>query len=145
MFKRILVPIDGSETSKKALGVAVQMASEAGGSIRIIHALDDLSFMSGHDRRGDLISVAEENAKTLLTEAAASAKAKGIDADWKFIEKLGVRLGETVAAEATEWSADLIVVGTHGRKGLERVLLGSGAEQVIRAAATPVLIVRGVG
>jgi nucleotide-binding universal stress UspA family protein len=54
-----------------------------------------------------------------------------------------VRLGEAVAREAQQWDADLIAVGTHGRRGLGRVLLGSGAEQIIRVAPVPVLVIRG--
>jgi nucleotide-binding universal stress UspA family protein len=52
-------------------------------------------------------------------------------------------LGESVADEAADWGADLVVLGTHGRRGLGRVLLGSGAEQVIRLCPVPVLVVRG--
>jgi len=66
-----------------------------------------------------------------------------VDSDSLLAEIPGIRLGETVAIQAREWKADLIVVGTHGRKGLGRVLLGSGAEQVIRTAPVPVLVVRG--
>ena len=54
----------------------------------------------------------------------------------------GQRLGDTVADAARDWGADLVVLGTHGRRGVGRVLLGSGAEQVIRCASVPVLIVR---
>ena len=51
--------------------------------------------------------------------------------------------GEAVAEESTVWDADLVVVGTHGRRGLSRVLLGSGAESVLRLATVPVLVIRG--
>lgn len=70
------------------------------------------------------------------------ARAAGVAADNLLFEKYGESLGETVASEAMRWNADLIVVGTHGRRGVGRLLLGSGAEQVIRLAPTPVLVVR---
>ena len=72
----------------------------------------------------------------------AVAGSAGVPADTRLVEASGARLGETVASEARAWEADLVVVGTHGRRGLGRVLLGSGAEQVIRQAPVPVLAVR---
>lgn len=62
--------------------------------------------------------------------------------DAQLIDDLGPRLGESVARVAREWKADLIVLGTHGRRGFNRLLLGSGAEQVIRLAPVPVMVVR---
>ena len=70
------------------------------------------------------------------------AKAAGVPADAKLLDTAGGRLGEVVAEEARQWEADLVVVGTHGRRGVSRVLLGSGAEQVLRLAPVPVLAVR---
>jgi nucleotide-binding universal stress UspA family protein len=57
-------------------------------------------------------------------------------------DKLGERLAETVANGAKDWGAELIVLGTHGRRGVGRLLMGSGAEQIIRLAPVPVLVVR---
>lgn len=142
MYKRILVPVDGSPTSSKALSAALEMAREAGGSVRAMHASDELAFIAGYDYRGDLVAQAREQATRILADALASAKACGVQADSTLVDKPGLRLGDAVAAEAREWRADLITVGTHGRKGLGRVLLGSGAEQIIRAAPVPVLVIR---
>jgi len=72
-----------------------------------------------------------------------AAQAANVPADTHLIDTPGQRLGQTVADEAVNWKADLIVLGTHGRRGVGRVLLGSGAEQIIRMASVPVLIVRG--
>jgi nucleotide-binding universal stress UspA family protein len=65
-----------------------------------------------------------------------------VPADTKLLELPGGRLGEMVAGEARNWEPDLVVVGTHGRRGVSRVLLGSGAEQVLRLSPVPVLAVR---
>ena len=73
----------------------------------------------------------------------AAAQSAGVPCERVLIDAAGVRLGESAAAEARQWEADLIVVGTHGRRGIGRVLLGSGAEQVIRMAPVPVLVIRG--
>jgi nucleotide-binding universal stress UspA family protein len=73
---------------------------------------------------------------------AGIAKAAGVDFDSHLIDFPGQRLGQTIADEATQWGADLIVVGTHGRRGFSRALLGSGAEQILRMAPVPVLVMR---
>ena len=66
----------------------------------------------------------------------------GIRAESLLIDQLGAHLAEAVAQEAVNWGASLVVVGTHGRRGIGRLLMGSGAEQVIRLAPCPVLVVR---
>ena len=71
------------------------------------------------------------------------AKSAGVDADHRLVEAAGQRLAEVVNKEVQSYHADLIVLGTHGRRGIGRVLLGSGAEQIIRAAQVPVLVIRG--
>jgi nucleotide-binding universal stress UspA family protein len=142
MYKRILVPVDGSETSTKALVAALQLAREGGGRVRLIHTLDELAYLSGFEVSGDLIQLARDYASKVLQDALEVAKAAGVPAESKLVEGAGARLGEVVADEARAWEADLVVVGTHGRRGVSRVLLGSGAEQVLRLAPVPVLAVR---
>lgn len=144
MYKRILLPVDGSPTSTKALVAALQLAREGDGRVRIVHVLDELAFIStGYGPVVDLLAVAEDGAKKVLADALAQAQAAGVPADTKLVEQAGARLGELVADEARAWKADLVVVGTHGRHGIGRVLLGSGAEQVLRLAPVPVLAIRG--
>jgi nucleotide-binding universal stress UspA family protein len=142
MYKRILVPVDGSETSTKALVAALQLARESGGRVRLVHTLDELAYLSGFEVSGDLLGIAREYAGKVLQDALEVAKSAGVPADSKLVEAAGARLGEVVTADAKAWEADLVVVGTHGRRGVGRVLLGSGAEQVLRLAPVPVLAVR---
>lgn len=142
MFKRILVPIDGSATSGKALTAALQLARDSGGRVRVTHSLDELAYLSGFEYSGDLIKIAREKAAKMLDDAMDIAKAAGVPADQQLVEQPGQRLGQTVSDAALAWEADLVVVGTHGRRGIDRVLMGSGAEQVIRMAPVPVLVVR---
>lgn len=143
MYKRILVPVDGSPTSTKALVAALEFARECGGTVRIVHVLDDLAFMRGYDYQGGMVALARTEAEKILAVALDIAKSSGVEADSKLSEEVGVRLGDAIASEAKEWKAEMIVVGTHGRRGLGRVVMGSGAEQVIRTATVPVLVVRG--
>lgn len=142
MYKRILVPVDGSPTSNKALTAALQLAREAGGSVRVVHAFDELAFLTGYEFDGSVLRAARAEADKVLGTAQEIAASAGVPADSKMLETRGRRLGDAVADEARAWQADLVVVGTHGRRGVGRVLLGSGAEQVIRMAAVPVLAVR---
>jgi nucleotide-binding universal stress UspA family protein len=142
-FHKILLPVDGSTTSNRALEMALKLAS--GGSVRLhlIHAVDELAYMSGYEYAADLFAMARDYGQKILDEAVQKAKSAGVEVDMKLIDLPAQRLGETVATEAREWGADLIVVGTHGRKGIGRVFLGSGAEQIIRLAPVPILVVRG--
>lgn len=146
MYKRILVPVDGSETSNKALVAALQLAREGGGSVRLAHVLEDLTYLAGYEQfggySGDLLGIMREAGNRILHDGLDIAKAAGVQADSMLFAKLGERLPEVIAGAAREWNADLIVLGTHGRRGVGRALLGSGAEQIIRQAPVPVLVVR---
>lgn len=142
MFKRILVPVDGSDTSNKALVAALQLARESDGRVRVLHSLDELAYLTGFEYSTEVLEQARGWAQKSLADALEIARAAGVPADSRLVEMPGRRLGDVVADEARAFEADLVVVGTHGRRGLGRALLGSGAEQVIRLAPVPVLAVR---
>jgi nucleotide-binding universal stress UspA family protein len=141
-YRRLLVPVDGSATSNKALVHALQIARD-GGRVLLVHSADELAFVTGFEYSSDMIAVAQQAGRRVLADAAEIAKSAGVEVETKFIEFPEHRLGETIARLADAWKADLLVVGTHGRRGLDRVLLGSGAEQIIRHAPVPVLVIRG--
>jgi nucleotide-binding universal stress UspA family protein len=143
MYKRILVPVDGSATSNKALGAALQMARENGGQVLLVHVMDELVDLSGFEPADEVLKIWQARAAKGLHEAVSAAKAAGVAAEHQLIEEPGQRLGDLVAKAARAWNADLIVLGTHGRRGLGRLLLGSGAEQIIRLSPVPALVVRG--
>ncbi|AMO22551.1 universal stress protein [Ramlibacter solisilvae] len=142
-YKRILIPVDGSDTSSKALLAALQLARDAGGRVLVLHSLEQATHVISYEYVGQVMNAARDVAAKVLDDAVEVAKAAGVEAESKLIDGKGRRLGQAVADAATEWQADLIVVGTHGRHGFSRMLLGSGAEQVIRLAPTPVLVIRG--
>ena len=142
MLKRILIATDGSPTETKALVTALQLARESGGQVRLVHALDEMAYLSAYEFTGNVIGQMREEGGKLLDDAVAMAQAAGIPAEQQLLENPGVRLGEVMANEARQWQADLVVVGTHGRRGVGRVLLGSGAEQIVRSASVPVLVIR---
>lgn len=142
-YRRILVPVDGSATSNKALVAALNIARDGDGRLRLVHVVDPLAYLTGFEAGGDIYSMIRGAGERILADALAMAQSAGTNVDTKMIDEPGQRLGETIAREAEEWKADLVVVGTHGRHGVRRMLLGSGAEQVIRLAPVPVLVIRG--
>lgn len=147
MFKRILIPVDGSDTANKALVAGLSMARETSASVRLLHALNEMAYLDGMAPdgtwSGDLVGMARESGAKVLADATAIARSAGVEPSQALLEEPGKRLGEAVADAAKLWGADLVVVGSHGRRGLGRVLLGSGAEQILRLAPVPVLVVRG--
>jgi nucleotide-binding universal stress UspA family protein len=142
-FQKILVPVDGSSTSDKALQYALELAQDNHSQVRVLYAIDELANLSSYEYAGEFLATARQQGQQVLQKAMDAAKAKTVSADTRLTEESGQRLGQTVAEEAASWGADLIVVGTHGRRGVGRVLLGSGAEQIIRMAPVAVLSVRG--
>ena len=146
MYQRILVPVDGSGPSDLALKSAIAQALAFGARIRLVHVVEELAFATGYDQYGgysaELIKVMRDTGAEILNKAMATVRERGVEVDNMLYDQFGERLGETVAKAARLWNADLIVVGTHGRRGMGRLLMGSGAEQVIRLAPVPVLVVR---
>ncbi len=142
MFKRILVPVDGSATSSKALTKALQLARELGSNVRLLHAIDELVYVNTYNYSPALMEEVREGAAKVLTDALEVAKSAGVAADTQLVDQPAQRLGATVTKVATDWGADLIVLGTHGRRGFSRLVMGSGADQIIREAKVPVLTIR---
>lgn len=142
-FNRIMVPVDGSATARTALVTALQLARDTGATVRLIHCLDEMAFLSGYEYSGAYLAQGRREADRILTGTLDICRSAGVAADTQLVDRPGLRLGETVAEEAQKWHADLIVVGTHGRRGIGRALLGSGAEQIIRMSTVPVLTIRG--
>ena len=146
MYQRILVPVDGSSTSKLGLEEAIRLAKLTQGQLRLLHVIDELSFALGMDAYAgysvDWLKVVRENGRRLLDEACATARAAGVEADTVLCDTFSSPVYELVNAEVRKWPADLIVVGTHGRRGIGRAVMGSGAENILRHASVPVLLVR---
>ena len=148
MYKQILVPVDGSDTSNLALEEAIKLAKNQQAALRLIHVVDETTVYMMVETPypiADYLKVMHEAGQKVLSTCAAKAQEAGIKADTKLviIESLTQRICDAINEEAKHWSADLIVIGTHGRRGFNHLLLGSVAEGVIRLATKPVLIFRG--
>jgi len=142
MYKRILVPVDGSPTSIRGLDEAIGLAKLGGGSLRLVHVLDRVVFPGGETYTVDVFGLLREAGERILQKMKAHAAAAGIDASTFLSEVLPGRVCDVVVEQAKEFGADLIVLGTHGRRGVSRLLVGSDAEQIVRVAPVPVLLVR---
>ena len=146
MYQRILVPVDGSPTSNAGLAEAMKLAKLTGAQLRLLHVVDDMPFLMSPEGYGataaDVLALLREAGEGMLQRARTLASDSGIAVDTVLFDGLGGRLCDRVAEQAKDWHADLIVLGTHGRRGVSRVLLGSDAEQVLRTAPVPVLLVR---
>jgi len=147
MYQRILVPTDGSSTAEKGLKEAITMAKLSGGRIRLLHVVDAMSVAVGADGfasySAEVLPLLREAGQEILRRARASVESAGVPVDFTVREVLAGRVADQVVEEAVAWKADLIVIGTHGRRGVRRLILGSDAEQVLRSANLPVLLVRG--
>lgn len=132
MPQTILVAIDGGEPSQRSLAHAIALVSRTGGDahLRLLYVLDDALDQS------ELI--VEGNAA--LAEATRTVTAAGIDTSQVMRPSSGGTIASAILAEANQCGADLIALGTHGRKGLRRAIVGSVAEGVIRDSRLPVLL-----
>ncbi len=145
MYQRILVPIDGSAPSDGGVSEALRIAKQTGASVRFFHVIDLTSALRGGEgsfRFADQLADAQRKEADRLIEAAmGQAKQLGVQADFGTVEMSSGRPADEITLEAGRANPDLIVIGTHGRRGLRRAVLGSDAESVARQATVPVLLV----
>jgi len=146
MYHKILVPIDGSKTAMAGLEEAVKLAKVHHGRIRVFHVVNefilDYSYAAGM-YASNLIASLRESGERILRQAEAFVREHGIEVDGVLQESIGGPAAELIMTQAQQWRPDLIVMGTHGRRGLRRLALGSDAESVVREATMPVLLVHG--
>lgn len=145
MYKQILCPIDGSPTSNAGMNEAINLAKDQNAKLLFLHIID--TFFPIMDMSGDLnvIHIADilrKNGTKILKNAKETAHKAGVTADTKMVEAVGARVSKFVLNEAEEWPADLIIMGTHGLRGFERLIMGSDVQAVIKASHVPVLLVK---
>ncbi|WP_035384112.1 universal stress protein [Ferriphaselus sp. R-1] len=146
MYQRILVAVDGNPASR-SLTEAIRLAQFADATLLLLHVdvIDPVLLWNEENwivpgftpMTGEL-----ERDHGLLTEVLEKVQQEGVKAEIRQVEEAGQNLGAIIAEQAAEWKADLIVSGTHGRKGIDRLLLGSIAENIVRNATVPVLLIR---
>ena len=132
MYQKILVPYDGSGTSRKGLDEAIRLAKSTGATLRLIFVVDDLMYTTGLEAYAvystDIVPVMIEAGEKALAEGKARVEAAGVPVETRLCEATSRRVCDFAVDEAKSWGAELIVIGTHGRRGLGRLFLGSDAD-----------------
>lgn len=145
MFKRILVPVDSSPASLQAVSRAVELAKAFDSAVTAIYVLDPYPFTSvGADfayGQAQYLSAATAEATDALKAAREQVEAAGVKVDTRVVDAHTTWRGILETADAIQ--ADLVVMGSHGRRGLEKLVLGSVTQRVLQHATLPVLVVRG--
>jgi nucleotide-binding universal stress UspA family protein len=145
MYKRILVAVDGSATSMRGLHEAVRVAKATGGRILLVHVVNELivgpDFAPSVYYESVILSL-QASGVQVLEKAASVVRKADVPCEQQMLETMGARAADEIVRQAKEWRADLIVLGTHGRRGLRRLAMGSDAELILRMSPVPVLMVR---
>src|SRR5512135_2535919 len=150
MFKQVLVAIDGSPTATRGLKAAIGLASDQRAALTVLHVIDNVASVAyvgdmGYipaDYVDTMLADLRAAGRKLLAKAEALARDNGVTAKTLLVESKGQAIADVIVREARKARADVIVLGTHGRRGLRRVLMGSDAEAVLRESKVPVLLVR---
>ena len=145
-YKRILVPVDGSPTAAKGLREAIALAKQSRGRLRLVHVVEENAAFAAPEIGvdvGPLLDAMKRGGRKTLAriERAARGTARSLRLDTVLLENVGGRVADVIVRQAKRWRADLIVIGTHGRRGLQRALVGSDAGLVVRYSPVPVLLV----
>jgi nucleotide-binding universal stress UspA family protein len=142
MYKRALVPLDGSPTAEAIIPFVLEIAGPLDMAVRLLRVVEPIAPMVVEGASPVIVDdpvARERDAEEYLAPIAAELRGRGIDAAWE------IRRGAAAAAilaAAKSARADLIAMSTHGRSGLGRLLFGSVAEQVLRHAEVPVFLMR---
>jgi nucleotide-binding universal stress UspA family protein len=148
MYQRILVPVDGSDTAQRGLEEAIRLSKELGSALRLVHIVDDTPLAMNPETgiaAAPLVADFAEGGRQIIEEARVFAAGEGVQVDTALYENFTGRVAERILEDARKSGAELIVMGTHGRRGIRHAVLGSDAEAVVRGADVPVLLVRAPG
>lgn len=147
MYSKILVPVDGSATSDRGFAEALQLAKAVGATVTIVHVVDAYPMVAGMewataDTWQQLSDGLHSRGQGIVDAAHRTAVANGVTAETRLVEGRDGRVADEIVNLARSVPCDLIVMGTHGRRGFSHMALGSDAERVTRSSPVPVLLVR---
>jgi nucleotide-binding universal stress UspA family protein len=145
MYERLLVPIKDNNPSKAALDEVIKLATERARLIRLVHVVDSFHWNASFPE-GSIGSILMESlrepGRKILTEGKAALSQYGVACEIELLESHGAQPADMIVTHARAWSADLVLMGTHGRGRFGRAILGSNTAQIVRTASMPVLLVR---
>jgi nucleotide-binding universal stress UspA family protein len=146
MYRKILVPVDGSRTSERGLEEAIKLAKGQKATLVIFHVVDETAVAYGTGivplYIDEMLDLLRKGGRRILAGAEARVRARGVKLKSVLVEKFAGPVADSIVAQAKRQRADLIVIGTHGRRGITRLVMGSDAEGVVRRSPVPVLLVR---
>lgn len=142
MYRKIFCPVDGSEPSRRGMREAILLARDQKATLRFLHVVDFSALTLYGPMFGDDFRIFREAGQALVDAAVEEAATHGVTAESHLAEIMTGGPGETIVQEAGKFGADLIVMGTHGRRGLSRLLVGSDAATVLGQCKTPILLVK---
>jgi nucleotide-binding universal stress UspA family protein len=144
MYHRILVPTDGSDTAERGLAEAIALAQGTDATLVLLHVVRETTLvMDGMSMAyyNDVIDLLLKAGSEMVDKAARRVAEAGLACETTVVDAHAGAAWETIVDEAAKSRCDLIVMGTHGRRGLKRLTLGSDAELVVRHAPVPVMLV----
>jgi len=145
MYQHIMVALDGSDPSKNALKAAIRLAQDCHATLAALYVVDDTPMLydAGYYDPSILRKALVEEGQRVCAEATAAIKEAGLQASASVVEVelLGDDIAHQIEKSAEAAKADIVVMGTHGRRGFKRLMLGSVAERFVRVSTRPVLLV----
>lgn len=143
MFKRILLPTDGSDLSLRAVDVGIELARRCGAQVHALHVLHPIQGVVQTMHATPLAAEADDSGATsraerYLADVKRRAEAAGVPCESRFV--VDPRPWVAIVCAAHQWQCDLIVMGSHGRSGLARLLAGSETQKVAARSDIPVLV-----
>jgi nucleotide-binding universal stress UspA family protein len=149
MFRNILVAVDGSATANRGLKMAIDLAADQRAVLHVLHVVENPALTPGleggyfpPDYFDTLRERLRDNGLKVLARAERLAQESGVQVKPLLAERSMGSVAQAILQAARKLGADVIVLGTHGRRGLQRLLMGSDAEAVLREARCPLLLVR---
>jgi nucleotide-binding universal stress UspA family protein len=145
MYARILVPVDGSLPSECGLQEALRIAGAVKARLVLLNVVNEFPILTDPVALADynkLLDILRSAGEELVAKASKAAAASGVDCETAVVDASNGHASSAIVAEAASRHCDLIVMGTHGRRGMRRLALGSDAELVVRHASVPVLLVK---
>jgi len=148
MYSRILVPFDGSDASRRGLHEAIALARAQQATLVVLGVVSELPLLTGQAgfvNYGEVVDILMRSGRDVAEQAAAEAKAAGVACETVVIDGGAAPVSDVIVAQVGVQRCELVVMGTHGRRGLRRLAMGSDAEMVVREAPVPVMLVRAAG
>lgn len=147
--RRIMVPVDGSPLAEAAVEEAVALAVRLNAHVRFVHVADprallfDRAHAHAHGTAGALIKSQRAQGELILRRAVERAQSRGVGCDSALLFDPPARVSDLLVRAAAAWHADLVVMGTHARSALDRLVMGSTAHAVVLGSTAPVLMIPG--